>query len=388
MLWNYAFLNRGLTLTLNGKPSARKTASRTSSPRNLTGEPLYPIIHLEGEDIESPSPTARTTARSTGPSSTASTPPWAARTSPPSARPRRDRPQFLQEGLRRRRHPPVHRRRRQRARAGARVRVADQDQARLHRHRAEGPRTSRNSSASSSSRRSTTYLHKNRETAEIMKQKIEENEGAQGARRHPQHRPRARQEGLAPQQKAPRLPPPPRRQGQSARRGQHPLHRRGRLAAGSLTATRDVQTQAVFALKGKPLNTYGLTKKVIYENEEFHLLQRAQHRGRPRRPALQPVVIATDADVDGMHIRLLLISFFLQFFPDLIRNNHLYILQTPLFRVRNKKITIYCYSEQEKQAAKSANSAPATRSRASRASAKSPPASSRTSSARISGWTR
>jgi len=126
----------------------------------------------------------------------------------------------------------------------------------------------------------------------------------------------------------------------------------GDSAAGSLTSTRDVQTQAVFALKGKPLNTYGLTKKVIYENEEFHLLQAALNiEDGLDGLRYNQIVIATDADVDGMHIRLLLLSFFLQFFPDVIRNNHLFILQTPLFRVRNKKITRYCYSEQEKQAA-------------------------------------
>jgi topoisomerase-4 subunit B len=126
----------------------------------------------------------------------------------------------------------------------------------------------------------------------------------------------------------------------------------GDSAAGSLTACRDVQTQAVFALKGKPLNTYGLSKKVIYENEEFHLLQSALNIEESLDELRYGrVVIATDADVDGMHIRLLLISFFLQYFPDLIGRGHLYILQTPLFRVRNKKITRYCYAEREKQAA-------------------------------------
>ena len=113
-----------------------------------------------------------------------------------------------------------------------------------------------------------------------------------------------------------------------------------------------MQTQAVFALKGKPLNTYGLSKKVIYENEEFHLLQSALNiEDGFDGLRYNKIVIATDADVDGMHIRLLLISFFLQFFPDLIRNGHLFILETPLFRVRNKKKTIYCYSEREKQVA-------------------------------------
>ncbi|WNJ16025.1 DNA topoisomerase IV subunit B [Pontibacter sp. G13] len=126
----------------------------------------------------------------------------------------------------------------------------------------------------------------------------------------------------------------------------------GDSASGSITKARDVGTQAVFSLRGKPLNCFGLTKKVVYENEEFNLLQHALNieEGIDGLRYNQ-VVIATDADVDGMHIRLLLLTFFLQFFPDLVRGGHLYILETPLFRVRNKKETIYCYSEKEKLAA-------------------------------------
>lgn len=126
----------------------------------------------------------------------------------------------------------------------------------------------------------------------------------------------------------------------------------GDSASGSITKSRDVNTQAVFSLKGKPLNTFGLTKKIVYENEEFNLLQAALdiEEGLDNL-RYKNVIISTDADVDGMHIRLLLISFFLQFFPDLIKNGHLFILQTPLFRVRNKKETIYCYSEEEKASA-------------------------------------
>ena len=123
----------------------------------------------------------------------------------------------------------------------------------------------------------------------------------------------------------------------------------GDSASGSITKSRDVNTQAVFSLRGKPLNSYGMSKKIVYENEEFNLLQAAlnieEDMGDLR---YNNIVIATDADVDGMHIRLLLITFFLQFFPELIKEGHLYILQTPLFRVRNKKETIYCYTEQER----------------------------------------
>lgn len=126
----------------------------------------------------------------------------------------------------------------------------------------------------------------------------------------------------------------------------------GDSASGSITKSRDVMTQAVFSLKGKPLNCYGLTKKVVYENEEFNLLQHALNiEDGLDNLRYNNIVIATDADVDGMHIRLLLMTFFLQFFPDLVKAGHVSILQTPLFRVRNKKETIYCYSDEERQRA-------------------------------------
>ena len=126
----------------------------------------------------------------------------------------------------------------------------------------------------------------------------------------------------------------------------------GDSASGSITKSRDVNTQAVFSLRGKPLNSYGMSKKIVYENEEFNLLQAALNIEESMEDLrYNNIVIATDADVDGMHIRLLLITFFLQFFPELIKEGHLFILQTPLFRVRNKKETIYCYSEKERIAA-------------------------------------
>lgn len=126
----------------------------------------------------------------------------------------------------------------------------------------------------------------------------------------------------------------------------------GDSASGSITKSRDVDSQAVFSLRGKPLNSFGLTKKVVYENEEFNLLQHALNiEDGLDGLRYNNIVIATDADVDGMHIRLLIMTFFLQFFPDIVRNGHVYILETPLFRVRNKKETIYCYSETEKMKA-------------------------------------
>jgi topoisomerase-4 subunit B len=123
----------------------------------------------------------------------------------------------------------------------------------------------------------------------------------------------------------------------------------GLSASGSITKSRDVRTQAVFSLRGKPLNSYGLSKSVVYENEEFNCLQSALNiEDGLDELRYNKVIIATDADVDGMHIRLLMLTFFLQFFPDLVKKGHVYILQTPLFRVKNKKETRYCYSEEER----------------------------------------
>jgi len=126
----------------------------------------------------------------------------------------------------------------------------------------------------------------------------------------------------------------------------------GDSASGSITKSRNVDTQAVFSLRGKPLNAFGLTKKVVYENEEFNLLQHALNIEEGLEGLrYNQIVIATDADVDGMHIRLLILTFFLNFFPDLVKKGHVFVLETPLFRVRNKQKTIYCYDETEKQAA-------------------------------------
>lgn len=126
----------------------------------------------------------------------------------------------------------------------------------------------------------------------------------------------------------------------------------GDSASGSITKARNPELQAVFSLRGKPLNSFGLNKKIVYENEEFNLLQHALNIENGLEDLrYNKIIVATDADVDGMHIRLLLLTFFLQFFPDLVREGHLYILETPLFRVRNKKETIYCYSDEERQRA-------------------------------------
>ncbi|MGI9525652.1 MAG: DNA topoisomerase IV subunit B [Weeksellaceae bacterium] len=197
------------------------------------------------------------------------------------------------------------------------------------------------------------YLHKNPETAELLQKKINQSE-----------RERKDMAGIRKlaRDRAKKVSLHNKKLRDCKQHYNNPKHPRnlettifiteGDSASGSITTSRDVATQAVFSLRGKPLNSYGLTKKIVYENEEFNLLQAALNiEDSLEDLRYNNVVIATDADVDGMHIRLLIITFFLQFFPELIREGHLYILQTPLFRVRNKKETRYCYSDEERKKA-------------------------------------
>lgn len=193
------------------------------------------------------------------------------------------------------------------------------------------------------------YLHKNAETAEILLKKIQESEKERKAISGIRKIARERAKKASLHNKKLRDCRAHYNTKSDKRLETTIFITEGDSASGSITKSRNVETQAVFSLKGKPLNTFGLSKKIVYENEEFNLLQAALNIEEGiENLRYNNVVIATDADVDGMHIRLLLITFFLQFFPDLIKQGHLYILQTPLFRVRNKKKTIYCYSEEEK----------------------------------------
>ncbi|MEG0724939.1 MAG: DNA topoisomerase IV subunit B [Mucinivorans sp.] len=196
------------------------------------------------------------------------------------------------------------------------------------------------------------YLHKHPTTAEVLLKKIQEAEKERKAISGIQKKARefAKKASLHNR----KLRDCRLHMGDKSDRADHSMIfiTEGDSASGSITKSRDVNIQAVFSLKGKPLNTYGLTKKVVYENEEFNLLQSALNiEEGVENLRYNKVIIATDADVDGMHIRLLMLTFFLQFFPDVVRGGHLYILQTPLFRVRNKKETIYCYSDPEREKA-------------------------------------
>jgi len=193
------------------------------------------------------------------------------------------------------------------------------------------------------------YLHKNPETAQILLKKIQESEKERKAISGIKKLARERAKKVSLHNKKLRDCRVHFNSKHERRSESSIFITEGDSASGSITKSRDVNTQAVFSLKGKPLNTYGLTKKVVYENEEFNLLQAALNiEEGVENIRYNNIIIATDADVDGMHIRLLLITFFLKFFPDVIKKKHLHILQTPLFRVRNKKKTFYCYSDEEK----------------------------------------
>jgi len=355
MLWNYAFLNRGLTLVFNGQPFKSEHGLRDLLARELSGEPLYPIIHLEGDDIEvalthgshygeeywSFVNGQHTTMGGTHLSAFREALVETVRNHFKKDYDAADVRQSIDAALAVRVQEPVFE-------SQTKTKLGSNDIA-------PGGPTVREFVGKFLQQSLDTYLHKNRETAEIIKRKIEENErerkelaGIRGLARE-----RAKKASLHNR----KLRDCRLHLGDRNPRAEEStiFIVEGDSAAGSLTATRDVMTQAVFALKGKPLNTYGLSKKVIYENEEFHLLQSALDIEESLdRLRYGKIVIATDADVDGMHIRLLLISFFLQFFPDIIRHGHLFVLETPLFRVRNKKETRYCYSEAERDAAVSA----------------------------------
>ncbi len=352
MLWNYAFLNRGLTLTFNGKAFKSEHGLRDLLQKNLAGEPLYPIIHLEGEDIE----VAFTHGAHYGEeyfsfvngqhTTMGGTHLAAFREALVETVRNFFKKEYDAADIR------------QSIDAAVAVRVMEpvfesQTKTKLG-STSVGPKgpTLREFVGKFIQQSLDAHLHRNRETAEAIKRKIEESElerkelagirnlARERAKKASLHNRKLRDCRLHLGDRNPRS------------EESTLFIVEGDSAAGSLTATRDVQTQAVFALKGKPLNTYGLSKKVIYENEEFHLLQSALNVEEGMDGLrYNRIVIATDADVDGMHIRLLLISFFLQYFPDLIRNGHLFILETPLFRVRNKRETVYCYTEEEKQAA-------------------------------------
>jgi topoisomerase-4 subunit B len=361
-LWNYCYLNAGLLITYNGKKFLSKNGLLDLLKRKTNEDEIrYPIIHLKGEDVE----IALTHNNEYG----------------------EDLYSFVngqyttQGGT----HVAAFREAfvktirefykkdydtadiRQSIVAAIAVRVQEpvfesQTKTKLGSQViSEGGPSMKNFMADFLGRELDNYLHKNTAVAEALKKRIEQSErerkelagikklANERAKKANLHNKKLRDCRIHLNDE----PPNKGREEFIAKRLQSTIFiTEGDSASGSITKSRDVETQAVFSLRGKPLNCFGLTKKVVYENEEFNLLQHALNiEDGNEGLRYSNIIISTDADVDGMHIRLLLMTFFLQFFPDLVRDGHVYILDTPLFRVRTKQETIYCYSDQERVAA-------------------------------------
>jgi topoisomerase-4 subunit B len=353
MIWNYCYLNRGLTIKFNGQSFISKNGLKDLLDNNMDGDPLYPIIHLEGDDIE----VAFTHGKTYG----------------------EDYYSFVngQHTTQGGTHQSAFRESvakvikdfygknyeasdiRQSIVAAVAVKVMEpvfesQTKTKLGSLEIEpGGKSMRAFVNDFLKEKLDNFLHRNPDVVETLEKKIKQSEKERkelsGIRKIA--RDRAKKANL--HNKKLRDCRVHLTDAKNDRREETTLFiTEGDSASGSITKSRDVNTQAVFSLKGKPLNSYGLTKKVVYENEEFNLIQAALNIEDDMDDLrYNKIVIATDADVDGMHIRMLLLTFFLQFFPDLVKRNHVYVLQTPLFRVRNKKKTIYCYSDEERRTA-------------------------------------
>lgn len=350
MMWNYCYLNRGLVIQFNGERFQSKDGLKDLLENNMDGDPLYPIIHIEDEDIE----VAFTHGKTYG----------------------EDYYSFVngQHTTQGGTHQSAFRESvakvikdfygknyeasdiRQSIVASIAVKVIEpvfesQTKTKLGSLEIEPNGKSMRAFVNDFLKEKLdNFLHRNPNVVEILEKKIKQSEKERkelsGIRKIA--RDRAKKASLH------------NRKLRDCRIHFSDIKKEGAdqttlfitegdSASGSITKSRNVNTQAVFSLRGKPLNCYGLTKKVVYENEEFNLLQAALDiEDDLDNLRFNKIVIATDADVDGMHIRMLLLTFFLQFFPDLVKRNHVYVLQTPLFRVRNKKETIYCYSEEER----------------------------------------
>jgi len=359
MLRNYAYLNTGLTLIFNGEKILSKNGLLDLLNENLTSEPLYPIIHLRGEDIEIAFTHSdqygeeyysfvngqHTTQGGTHQSAFREA---AARTIK----------EFFNKNME---YSDI--------RNGMTAAIAINVEEPIFESQTKTKLGSRDMSKDGVTvnkfisdflkKELDNFLHRTPDVANILQQKIQDSEKERKAIAGvtKQARERAKKANLHNKKLRDcrfhyNDNPTKDEKRNEMIENSCIFITEGDSASGSITKSRDVNTQAVFSLRGKPLNTYGLTKKIVYENEEFNLLQSALNiEDGIENLRYNKVIVATDADVDGMHIRLLLISFFLQFFPELIKKGHVYILQTPLFRVRNKKETIYCYSDDERERA-------------------------------------
>ncbi len=352
MIKNYTFLNAGLIIEYNGQKFFSKNGLRDLLEENLEAEPLYPIIHLKGEDIE----IALTHGNQYGEDYYSFV--NGQHTSMGGTHLQSFR-EVLVKTIRdyyKKDFEPSDIRASIVAAISIKVEepvFESQTKTKLG-SRDMGPNgpTVRTHVTNFVQKELDNYLHKNPDTSEMLLRRIQESERERKAISGIKKLAKARAKKVSLHNRKLRDCRIHFNDNDEKREDSSIFITEGDSASGSITKSRDVDTQAVFSLKGKPLNTFGLTKKVVYENEEFNLLQAALNiEDSIEDLRYNKVIIATDADVDGMHIRLLLITFFLQFFPELIRKGHVFILQTPLFRVRNKKQTLYCYSEEEKSEA-------------------------------------
>ena len=361
-LWNYCYLNAGLIINFNGKKFVSKNGLMDLLKRKTNEEEIrYPIVHLKGEDIEIAFTHNNDYGEdlysfvngqytTQGGTHVAAFREAFVRTVREFYKKDYDTSDIRQSIV-----------------AAISVRVQEpvfesQTKTKLGSQVVyEGGPSMKNFMADFLGRELDNFLHKNTAVADAMRKRIEQSErerkelagikklANERAKKANLHNKKLRDCRIHLNDE----PPVKAREAFVAKQLQSTIFiTEGDSASGSITKSRDVETQAVFSLRGKPLNCYGLTKKIVYENEEFNLLQHALNI-EDGNDGLRygNIIIATDADVDGMHIRLLLMTFFLQFFPDLVRDGHVYILDTPLFRVRTKQDKIYCYSEQEKRAA-------------------------------------
>ncbi len=351
MMWNYCYLNRGLAIYCNGEKFQSKDGLKDLLENNMDGDPLYPIIHIEDEDIEVAFTHGRTYGEDyysfvNGQHTTqGGTHQSAFRES--VAKVIRDfyNKNYEASDIR------------QSIVAAIAIKVIEpvfesQTKTKLGSQEIEpGGKSMRAFINDFLKDKLDNYLHRHPDVAETIEKKIKQSERERKELAGIRKIARERSKKSSLHNKKLRDCRAHLTDLKDENRENTTLFiTEGDSASGSITKSRDVNTQAVFSLRGKPLNCYGLTKKVVYENEEFNLIQAALDiEDDMDNLRYNKIVIATDADVDGMHIRMLLLTFFLQFFPDLVKRNHVYVLQTPLFRVRNKKKTIYCYSEEERR---------------------------------------
>ena len=352
MFWNYCYLNRGLAINYNGNRFISKNGLRDLLEANMDGSPLYPIVHLESNDIE----VAFTHSRGYGED-------YSSFVNGQHTTQGGTHQSAFREAVAKvikdffNKYEPVDIR--QGIVAAVSIKVIEpvfesQTKTKLGSTEIEpNGQSVRAFVMDFLKEKLDNFLHKNPDVVQQMENKIKQSEKERKELSGIRKLARERAKKVSLHNKKLRDCKIHFSDFKNERRKETSIFiTEGDSASGSITKCRDVKTQAVFSLRGKPLNSFGLTKKVVYENEEFNLIQAALNIEEDMENLrYNKIIIATDADVDGMHIRLLLLTFFLRFFPDLVKKNHVFILQTPLFRVRNKKETHYCYSDDEKESA-------------------------------------